>query len=96
MPEGSRVGGFPVMEPAEQSMTGRLRGWGGGGLGLRRGMRKADNGHQMKWRYREKDSCIELALALINRPGPSYGSHISRRQTQLTQPTESRVRSAPA
>lgn len=34
MPEGSRVGGFPVMEPAEQSMTGRLRGRsGGGGVG---------------------------------------------------------------
>lgn len=43
MPEGSRVGGFPVMEPAEQSMTGRPRGWGGvgwGGLGQRCGMRK--------------------------------------------------------
>lgn len=35
MPEGSRVGGFPVMEPAEQSITQRQEGgeggeWGGG------------------------------------------------------------------
>lgn len=27
MPGGSRVGGFPVMEPVEQSTTGR---WSGG------------------------------------------------------------------
>lgn len=45
----------------------------------------------MERRYREKYSCIELALALIKRPGPSYGPNISRRQTKLTQPTESRV-----
>lgn len=31
MPEGSRVGGFPVMEPVEQSTRGR--GGGGGGNG---------------------------------------------------------------
>ena len=96
MPEGSRVGGFPVMEPAEQSMTGRPREWAGG-LGQRRGMRKQGpgTGHQMKWRYREKYSCVELALDLINRPGLSYGSDISRRQTKLTQATESRVLRAP-
>lgn len=34
MPEGSRVGGFPVMEPAEQSMTGRPRGGVGGAGGV--------------------------------------------------------------
>lgn len=34
---------------------------------------------------------MELALAVMNRPGLSYGSDISRRQTKLTQPTESRV-----
>lgn len=28
MPEGSRVGGFPVMEPVEQSTTGRQTGGG--------------------------------------------------------------------
>lgn len=28
MPEGSRVGGFPVMEPVEQSTTGRRAGGG--------------------------------------------------------------------
>lgn len=33
MPEGSRVGGFPVMEPVEQSSTGRRAG---GGIGQRR------------------------------------------------------------
>lgn len=34
MPEGSRVGGFPVMEPAEQSTTGRQTGqWVGGWVG---------------------------------------------------------------
>lgn len=44
MPEGSRVGGFPVMEPAEQSITGRQAG---GSLGQRCGMRKQArrNGH---------------------------------------------------
>lgn len=45
----------------------------------------------MKWRYREKYSCIKRALALINRPGLSYCSNISRRQTKLTQRAESCV-----
>lgn len=63
MPEGSGVGGFPVMEPVEQSITWRETGGvgvgGGNGLGQRRGMRKQGrgNGHQMKWRCREKQLC---------------------------------------
>lgn len=96
MPEGSGVGGFPVMEPAEQSITWReMEGDGGGwrvgggknGLGQRRGMRKQGrgNGHQMKWRCREKYGCVELPLAVINRPGLSYSSDISRRQSKSTQ-----------
>lgn len=42
-------------------------------------------------RYREKYSGITLALAVINRPGSSYQSNISRRQTKLTPRTESCV-----
>lgn len=42
MPEGSRVeerekgGGVPVMEPVEQSTTGRQSGEGGQGRGMRK------------------------------------------------------------
>lgn len=45
----------------------------------------------MKWRQREKYSCIKLALALINGPGLSYRSNISRRQTKLTRRAQSCV-----
>lgn len=38
-----------------------------------------------------KYSCIKVALALINRPGLSYCSNISRRQTKLTRWAESCV-----
>lgn len=43
MPEGSGVGGFPVMEPVEQSTTGKQRGVEMGGQG--HGMRKQDGGN---------------------------------------------------
>lgn len=49
----------------------------------------------MKWRYREKNGCIKPALAVINRPGLSYSSDISRRQTKLTRPTENCVLADP-
>lgn len=80
MPGGSRVGGFPVMEPAEQSMTGRPRGWGWGLWDRDVEWGSKAEVMDIKWSGdTEKHSCMEVALALTNRPGLSYGSDISSR-----------------